>query len=640
MRYIPVSDFLKLLQVVNSQKQCVFLDTSKPDKNNNQSFLFVDPVERLQCFRNEDHGHFLERMRMWLVQGYYLAGWIGYEFGYLLEESLQPLLNRPGDDSLLMADLGVFRQPFYFDHLSGEHNLPLGGVEPYADLGYSIDDLVPTQERLDYIRSIEKIKEYIRAGDTYQVNYTIKLLFSHRGSTEGLYSALRRNQSVSYGALIKWENEQVLSFSPELFFAKRNRTITVKPMKGTLKRGRTVEEDRDHRHFLSHDPKNRSENVMIVDLLRNDLSHLMFDITGGNVWVESLFDVETYETLLQMTSTIRGEIGEGLFPTLSLSDLFKALFPCGSVTGAPKIRTMEIINELEKDRRGVYCGAIGYLAPNGDAAFNVPIRTIVLNGSRGEMGIGSGIVYDSDPENEWQECLLKGNFLTKKTEEFHLIESFLWEPETGYWLLDDHLERLGTSADYFLFQCDLDDVAAELGKAAEQFDNRPTRVRLLLSKDGKIDISHGSCTLPASRQLPEKPQHPEKDLPIIGLSQERVDQHSPFLFHKTTRRQLFIREYQRAQEEGLFDVCFFNKDGKLTEGCITNIFCYIKGQYITPPVTSGLLAGVMRKQLLGDKGVNVIEQELTSDDLIRAEAVFVSNSVRGVKRVELASDQS
>lgn len=638
MKYIQASDFLKLLHLINSTKQCVFLDTSKPDKNNNQSFLFVDPVERLQCFRNEDHSHFLERMRMWLVQGYYLAGWIGYEFGYLLEESLQPLLNRPGDDELLMADLGVFRQPYFFNHITGEHNFPLPETEQQTDLDYLVDDLTPTQERLDYIRSINKIKEYIRAGDTYQVNYTIKLLFSHRGSTEGLYSALRRNQSVSYGALIKWENERVLSFSPELFFAKRNRTVTVKPMKGTLKRGRTVDEDRDNRHFLSHDPKNRSENVMIVDLLRNDLSHLMFDITGGKVWVESLFDVETYETLLQMTSTIRGEIGEGLFPTLSLSDLFKALFPCGPVTGAPKIRTMEIINELEKDRRGVYCGAIGYLAPNGDAAFNVPIRTIVLNGNQGEMGIGSGIVYDSDPENEWQECLLKGNFLTRKTEEFHLIESFLWEPETGYWLLNDHLERLGSSADYFLFQCDPGDVEAELKEAAEQFDNRPTRVRLLLSKDGKVDISHGPCTLPTFRQLPEKPHQPDGDLPLIGLSRERVDQQSPFLFHKTTRRQMFTREFKRAQQEGLFDICFLNKEGKLTEGCITNIFLYIDGQYITPPVTSGLLAGVMRKQLLEDKNVTVIERELTRDDLGRAEALFVSNSVRGVVRVGLATE--
>ncbi len=638
MKYLSTNDFLKLLHVVEREKQCILLDTSKPDAKNSHSFLFLDPVARLRCYGNEDHKQFLEQMRSWLVQGYYLAGWIGYEFGYLLEESLHPLLSRPNDKKLLLADLGVFRQPCYFNHLTGENNLPLAGVEPLEQIDYGVENILASQERADYIKTIKKIRQYIRAGDTYQVNYTIKLHFSHNGSTEGFYNELRRNQSVSYGAFIKWDKERVLSFSPELFFSKRNRTITVKPMKGTLKRGRTVIEDKENRRFLSNDPKNRSENVMIVDLLRNDLSHLMFDITGGKVQVESLFDVETYETLLQMTSTIKGEIDERLFPYLSLTDLLTALFPCGSVTGAPKIRTMEIINELEKDRRGVYCGAVGYLAPNGDATFNVPIRTIVMDGEQAKMGIGSGIVYDSDPENEWDECLLKSNFLTRKSEDFQLIETFLWEPGSGYWLLDDHLARLMDSATYFLFHYDRDSVIGKLENAEESFGNQTTRVRLTLSKDGSVVISHSVCGQPGARRLPERPDSPEDDLPLVGLSQKRVDKNSPHLFHKTTRRELFNVEYGKASEKGYFDICFFNQENQLTEGCITNIFLYRNGGYVTPPIDSGLLAGVMRKQILADAKIVVEEKELSYEDLIGAEAIYLCNSVRGVVRVRLSED--
>lgn len=637
MKRISIDNFAKLLHVLNHEKRCVFLDTSKPDKENDQSLLFLEPVDRLQCRRDMDLHRFSRQMREYLGRGYYLAGWIGYEFGYLLEENLSDLLSHHTTQESILADFGVYQKPYFFDHTSGESTLPLDGIQPLTDFDYTVSGVRPSQNRLDYLAKVERIKEYIAAGDTYQVNYTLKLLFNHTGSTEGFYKALRRNQSVAYGAYLKWDDERVLSFSPELFFAKKDGTITVKPMKGTMARGKTIEEDLVHRRFLGNDPKNRSENVMIVDLLRNDLSRLMHHLAGGEVRVESLFDVEVYETLLQMTSTIKGEITESSLEDLPPAELFSALFPCGSVTGAPKIRTMEIIDELEQDRRGVYTGAIGYLAPNGDAVFNVPIRTIVLNGEQAEMGIGAGIVHDSDPENEWRECLLKGRFLSRPAKEFLLIETFLWEPENGYWLLPDHLGRLQASADFFLFSCDRELVMRELKTTAKQFDHHPMRVRLTLAKDGQVQLSWVECDKLLVRRLPEQPGPITKELPKVELSKERVDHSSPYLFHKSTRREVFDREFKKAKDMGLFDICFLNKEDKLTEGCITNIFLYTHGGYVTPPVSSGLLAGVMRKQLLADKERNVEEKELTIEDVVGARAIFLCNSVRGVVQVRLAN---
>jgi len=638
MKRLSTNKFSKILQLLSHTDRFVFLDTSKPDRENSRSLLFLKPVERLQCSWGMNPYNFLQRMQSYLEQGYYLAGWISYEFGYLLEDSLQTLLTDAGDEKIVLADLGVFEKPYCFDHTSGLSDLPLEGIQPLSDYKYQLSKVTPSQNHQDYLSNIEKIKKYIRAGDTYQVNYTLKLLFNHAGSTEGFYNALRRNQSVAYGAYIKWNEERVLSFSPELFFAKKNGIITVKPMKGTMARGRTIEEDQAYCHFLANDPKNRSENVMIVDLLRNDLSHLMHHLSGGEVKVDSLFNVEVFETLLQMTSTIKGKAEKQLLKGLPLALLFKALFPCGSVTGAPKIRTMEIINEMEQNRRGVYTGAIGYLAPNGDAKFNVPIRTIVLNKEQAEMGIGSGIIHDSDPENEWQECLLKGRFLTQPSKEFLLIETLLWEPDSGYWLLDDHLQRLEESADYFLYSYDRDLVVNKLKTTAELFDSQSMRVRLTLAKDGGIQMSWIECDGPVLKRLPKKPTPPAADLPGIELSKERIDQSSIYFFHKSTRRDLFNKEFNKASAKGLFDICFLNKDNKLTEGCISNIVLFSSGTYVTPPVSSGLLAGVMRKQLLADTEIILTEKELTKNDLIKAEAIYLCNAVRGVTRVQLKNN--
>ncbi len=628
----------RLLQLLSTRERFVFLDTSKPVGENRKSMLFLDPVERMQYREGDDEREYLEKVQTFQKEGFYVAGWLSYEFGCLLENSLRRQLCREEDRGALLADLGVFRRPYIFDHENGTTDFPLddGSLD---SLPFEITNLSLSQEREEYLQAINRILEYIRAGDTYQVNYTLKLLFDFSGSPESFYRELRRNQSVSYGAYIRWGDERVMSFSPELFFWKNGNEIKVRPMKGTLQRGRTLAEDNSNRHFLSQDIKNRSENVMIVDLLRNDLGRLMHHLADGDVQVESLFDVEVYETLLQMTSTITGVAGDRSLNNVSLHNFFKAIFPCGSVTGAPKIRTMEIIDELEKTRRGVYTGAIGYLAPTGEAVFNVPIRTVVLRGNRGEMGIGSGIVYDSEPEKEWQECLLKGRFLTHPQEEFELIETILWHPELGYWLLEEHLKRLQASANYFLFSYDLQRIEKELQKKSREFGKCCMRVRLTLEKDGTCHLNGTKCDAPELCSLPEHPSTVTLHLPRIAFSPDTVEMDSVWQYHKTTKRELYNREYNRAREMDLFDICFCNGAGEVTEGCITNIVIKKNGAFLTPPVPSGLLAGVMREHLMQDRKLLVTERVLKKEDIRDADALFLCNSVRGVVQVQLVESR-
>jgi para-aminobenzoate synthetase/4-amino-4-deoxychorismate lyase len=507
------------------------------------------------------------------------------------------------------------------------------GTESESGTTFTIDNLFLNLEREEYLEAIRRVKAYIEAGDTYQVNYTLKLLFDFAGSIPEFYCSLRRNQSVSYGGLIKNGDTTILTFSPELFFRKKGNQIDVRPMKGTMVRGRTNSEDRDFADFLHNDIKNRSENVMIVDLLRNDLGRLS---RMGGVNVQSLFDVETYETLHQMTSSIRGEVNG----SLSVEEMFKALFPCGSVTGAPKIRTMEIIRELEAEDRGVYTGAIGYISPDGEAVFNVPIRTVVFQGDKGEMGIGSGIVWDSDPAGEWEECILKGRFLTQPVPEFKLIETMLWYPQSGYWLLDLHLERLVESAGYFSYPFELEKIEAELHELAEGFRNNASvknqRVRLTLSRQGEIELTYSELPEgPLPEITPEKILKLEesKGLPAAVFSSRNTDSHSPYLFHKTTLRKLYDDERTQAVAKGFYEVLFVNEKGEVTEGSYTNIFLQKDGKLLTPPVSCGLLPGVLRNHLLHEYPDLVEEASFTRKDIEQADAVYVGNSVRGLVRV-------
>ena len=641
----PFSDntLRSLLAGVSGKEPFVFLESTRISPENHHSFLFRDPLDRLICRTGDDPVLFFGRAQKSLKEGYYLAGYLAYELGYLLEpklaESFRARLSDKSRTMMPLADVCVFRKPLVYDHLNTSLSVERGwpsatGTE--AGQGFAASNLRLNLERKEYLAAISRIKAYIAAGDTYQVNYTLKLLFDFSGSIPDFYCSLRRNQSVSYGALIQNNDTVILSFSPELFFRKQGNAITVRPMKGTMQRGRTVAEDKRLDIALQKDIKNRSENVMIVDLLRNDLGRLS---RMGGVHVQSLFDVETYETLHQMTSSIKGTLDH----SLSLEEMFKALFPCGSVTGAPKIRTMEIIRELEVEDRGVYTGAIGYISPSGDAVFNVPIRTVVLRGTKGEMGIGSGIVWDSDPVAEWDECELKGRFLTTPAPEFKLIETLLWQSGFGYWLLEQHLQRLAESAAYFFFRVDLAEVKGVLQKLETEFRSfspvKNQKVRLLLSRQGGIELRHSELkgfslpdNNPAALLLKNKRS---RGLPRVIFSSQNTDSKSPYLFHKTTQRKLYDDERAEAGARGYYEVLFVNENGEVTEGSYTNIFMQKNGRLITPPVYCGLLPGILRNYLMQQFPQFVVEKPFATRELEQADAVYVGNSVRGLVRVKL-----
>ncbi|MDD3619804.1 MAG: chorismate-binding protein [Desulfobulbaceae bacterium] len=627
MKAAADGEILPLLRWLEGRRDFVFLDTARPDRENRRSFLFTEPREWLVCPGRDSLEEFFAAAAARLGGGSYLAGWFAYEFGYLLEPALHSLCTGiPGP----FAVLGVFGEPLVIDHGREGQGIQAGltgGQPPGKPEAAGVGKAVPNTGREDYLRAVRRIRDYIGAGDTYQVNYTLKLRFTPRGAVSSLYANLRRNQPVAYGAWIREGGRDILSFSPELFFRAAGGRITVRPMKGTMRRGATLEEDMRRRGALAADLKNRSENVMIVDLLRNDLGRLLYGTGGGRVEPGSLFDVEVHETVLQMTSTVDGFSATG--GMLPLRNILEALFPCGSVTGAPKIRTMEIIRELEKEPRGVYCGALGFCGPE-EAVFNVPIRTVVLEGGNGEMGIGSGIVHDSGPEEEWRESLLKARFLTRPRPDFQLIETLLWHPGTGYWLLNEHMGRLADSAAYFLFPFDRRGILEALARETRGADS-PRRVRLLLHRDGNVTL--GSAPYSGRPVVPEDRPEVEDPLPFVRFSAVRTNRDNVHLYHKTTERSLYDVERRKALDEGCREVLFLNRAGEVTEGSIASIFVRRGGRLLTPPVGCGLLAGTFRRYLL-DRGL-AVERILSREDVHGADAVYIGNSVTGLVQVRV-----
>ena len=389
-------------------------------------------------------------------------------------------------------------------------------------------------------------------------------------------------------------------------------------MKGTAPRGRTPREDARLKTWLTVDEKQRAENLMIVDLLRNDLGRIA---KIGSVEVTDLFTVETYRTVHQMTSGITAE----LRADMGLKDMLKALFPCGSVTGAPKVRAMEIIRELEAYPRGVYTGAIGHIAPNGDGQFNVAIRTLFIDaGGAGEMGIGSGVVSDSKVDAEFEECLLKAQFFTKADAPFELIETIRWERGIGFHLLERHLVRLQSSATHFGYPFERGKVLAALSAEVEKLDGDVHMVRLLLAEDGTITVTSTRIELPSKDTVWR-----------FAISDQRVDEKDALFFHKTTRRQFFDREMERQKAlTGCDEVVFLNKKGELTEGTRTNLFIELDGRLFTPALPCGLLPGTLREELIDLPRAAASEAILTLADLTLADRIYLGNSVRGLIRAE------
>ncbi len=606
-----------------------------------------------------------------VAAGHCAAGFFSYDCASCFELKAGTRAANVGEP---LAWFGIYARSYAYDHRSGSfvggqppelarfrNNLPSVSGHDFSPAEESEkkngalapEESFPAEFALteaEYVQRIAQIHDWIRAGDVYQLNFTAPLQFEVPGNAAALYARLRARQPVDYGAFLHWQpGRRILSFSPELFFRidqdGATRRILTRPMKGTARRGRTTREDSKIADWLRSDPKNCSENVMIVDLVRNDLGRVA---ETGSVRVEELFAVERYPTLWQMTSTVSAK----LRPEAGFYDIFRALFPCGSITGAPKVRAMQLIAELEEAPRGVYTGAIGFFSPR-QIVFNVAIRTLDLDGARGTMGVGSGVVIDSDPAQEFRECLLKAEFLTgpalrattpiaenvrivSQHDKFFLIETMLWDgsyPLGNYPFLELHLDRLEDSADYFDFPCDRAAVKSALIDHARQFTvqqsadpspRSPRRVRLLFDAEGNAQI--GSEALPP-------PADPNR-IGRVCISSLRTDPADATLYHKTTQRPLCACAFEQATRDGFDDALFMNLRGEVTEGAISNLFIEKDGRWFTPPVECGLLPGVYRRHLL-EMRPEIEQCVLTLDDLRHADAIYLANAVRGLRRVTI-----
>ena len=574
-------------------------DTLAPQGEN---LLFTAPRDVLVAHDVAGVHAALHRLEEARAAGLHAAGFLAYELGFVFEERLAHLLPPPGPTPLLW--LGLYDAPQRLT--AAEVDVRLASTAT----GTAID-IAPRMDEAAYGRAFDTVKALIAAGDTYQVNLTFKAGFRLEGDPVALYRDLVAKQPVAYGALINTGTQWILSRSPELFVSSRDGMLAARPMKGTLKRGRTLAEDEAGRAALASDEKNRAENLMIVDLLRNDLGRIA---EIGSVKVTDLFTVETYSTLHTMTSGISARRRPGV----TTSDVLANLFPCGSITGAPKLRAMEIIHQVEAGPRGVYTGSIGHFAPNGDLTLNVAIRTAVIgNEGNGEIGIGGGIVADSVAQDEYREALLKMAFFTTPARTVTLIETMLWDRADGYYLLDRHLDRLAASAAYFALPYDRAAIAALLD--SQSFPEARMRVRLTLDASG-----------PAVTSVPLPPN---PDVFRFAIAPEKLDSQSLWLRHKTTNRAFYDTPRQRAHaEQGVDEVLFLNERGELTEGSITNLFVERGGILLTPPLSSGLLPGTLRAELIASGKAE--ERVLTLADLEGAEAIWLGNSVRGLIRGE------
>jgi len=527
-----------------------------------------------------------------LVQKYqlYAVGLISYEAASAFDSSLVTQLN----NSFPLLWFGLYDQPEIVDL-------------PESSANFSLDWQPNVSEEL-YYQAIAKIKNYIAQGDTYQVNYTIKLLAEFTKSPWEYFLQLVQAQQADYSAYLDLEDWVICSASPELFFSCDRDLITTRPMKGTVARGYSCDRDLALAQWLHNSEKNRAENVMIVDMIRNDLAKIA---QLNSIKVANLFQVEKYPTLWQMTSTVNAKT------KASVVDIMPAMFPCASITGAPKSRTMEIIRELEIQPRNVYTGTIGFIAPNSKAQFNVAIRTVVINkkNNRAEYGVGGGIVWDSLGKHEYQECQVKAQILTQKYPKFSLLETILWTAHEGYFLLNYHLQRLEKSAFYFGFNLDLSAIDKRLQLLANSLEDKPHKVRLIVENKGQIHCEAiPLCLSKLSLSQPVK----------LCLAAKAIDIDNPFIYHKTTNREFYNNILKSYPDYN--DVILWNERQEITETCIANIVVKINGLLLTPPVKSGLLAGTFRAHLLAEK--KITEAIISKKDLLQCENIYVINSVR------------
>ncbi|MEO0980304.1 MAG: aminodeoxychorismate synthase component I [Pseudomonadota bacterium] len=571
--------------------------------------LFADPAEIVTCTTLEEVPACLARLEAAQDGGRFAAGFLAYELGYAFEEKLRSRFKASGEPLLWF---GIYDSVCEIPIETARELLSRSSSEDGAAIGAPAFDM----DRETYAKAFERVRNHLAKGDIYQVNLTMRAELTHAGAPEALFLDLMQRQPVEFAAFVKMTDRSVLSLSPELFLERQGKTLWTRPMKGTAPRGRFASEDARIARDLAVDPKQRSENTMIVDLMRNDLSRLA---EPGSVRVTKLCDVERYKSLHQMTSTI-----EATLPgKIGFSSIIRNLFPCGSITGAPKLSAMQIAHDLESGPRGVYTGSIGYLAPGGDFRLNVAIRTLVLrDDGTGQAGTGSGVVFDSGAAPEYDECILKLKFMTEDIPDFDLIETMAFDPSEGFLLFERHLQRLQKSADYLGFRADPDAVRAELLRKAADYTG-PRRVRLLMNADGEVSITSTDLT-------------PVDENTVFNLvvATERTRASNRFLYHKTTNRAFYDETRARYQAStGCQEVLFLNEDGFLTEGSYMTLFLKKDGVLLTPALHHGLLPGTFRAGLL-ERGL-AREADLTLKDLETAGWVFVGNSVRGLVRGRL-----
>ncbi|MEX2276077.1 MAG: aminodeoxychorismate synthase component I [Actinomycetota bacterium] len=574
-----------------------------------RSFRLAEPVGVIEARRADEVANALAAAEGASERGLWAAGFVAYEAASGLDPSLA-VLARAHDDPFV--DLPLVWFALFEQREDAALPEPVDDVQPPP-----LDETwLPSVTRERYDRSVERIREHIAAGDTYQVNYTLRLRARLEGDERGLYRDLCLAQRGSFGAYLNLGRYRVLSASPELFLRIDRDRILTRPMKGTAPRGRWAEEDLEHAQALGASAKDRAENAMIVDLLRNDLGRVA---RPGTVEVPDMFTTERYETVWQMTSSVVAE----LRPTTGLVEVFRALFPSGSVTGAPKVRTMQLIRELEAVSRGVYCGAVGYLAPPGSgeprANFNVAIRTVMFDAETGhaEYGVGGGITHDSRAAAEFDEVLAKARVLAVRRPPFVLIETLRYDRDRGVADLPLHLRRLSSSADYFGFTYDERRVGDALDEAVADA-MAPVRVRVTLARDGSVD----AVALPLA-----EPSSPIR----LAIDDVPVDPRDALLFHKTSRRARYDDAAARHPEAD--DVLLVNDRGEATESTIANIAVRLQGRWFTPPLPSGCLPGTRRAALLEDG--TLTERVIPVADLRRADGIALINSTRGWREAVL-----
>lgn len=587
----------EIINIVLSNPYSAFFHTPSvyPDA---KSYLFIKPTEKLTIYGKNDFEPMLKRADKNIHKNLIGYAALNYELGYLFERRLSKLVN---DEK----PLGQFT--FFNDKNVKE--IKSGSIKLSFENKFKVSNFRLNTSKSQYIKNIRKIKKYIADGETYQINYTVKGLFDFEGDFASFFSNLIFNQSAKYIAFINLVDEFLISISPELFFETNLKSIVTKPMKGTIARGVNYQDDQMKKHELENSIKNQAENVMIVDLLRNDLGRIC---EFGSVKTTKLFEIEKYESLYQMISTVKGKLKKSVI----FSDILKNIFPCGSVTGAPKIRSMEIIRELENEGREIYTGAIGLMLGK-NLMFNVAIRTIQFERElkKGKIGLGSGVVWDSHPEKEYNEVLLKSNFLTKPEPYFEIFETA--RVENGeVTFLSDHIQRMKQAADYFLFNFDESKIHKKIHTLLKELDKEKVyRLKIVLSKIGKVKLQTEEFI---QRNSPVK----------IVLSKNRISSSNRFQYFKTTNRKLYDEEFSFYKAKGFFDVIYLNENDDVAEGSITNIFIRKGEVIVTPSLQCGILPGIYRRHFIRTHP-EIKEKRISLDDLISADGIILTNSLRG-----------